>query len=262
MMISARRSFMVAMAVGTAAILMKPGPAKAECSPNAYLGSICMTGMLRFCPDGYADADGGLMEISENGALFSLFSDTYGGDGRTTFALPDLRAFSPVGEGIGHGLTPVEWGDLRGSERHALSIMELPVHSHQADFTPTTTKVDVFIPGQQGNLSVNTQISATTSSGADTSPSATNNTLSAVSGSALLYGPGGGTNVALANLDTTVAGTPTIPPTITIIETVTGGTISLEDTPERQTKYVPNIPPQMAIRYCVAIEGPYPPRPN
>ena len=261
-MISARRSFMVAMALGTAAILMKPEPAKAECSPNAYLGSICMTGMVRFCPGGYADANGGLMSINGNEALFSLFSDIYGGNGRTDFALPDLRAFSPIGAGTGPGLEPVVQGTLRGSERHALSIMELPVHSHQADFTPTTTKVDVFIPGQPGKLSVNTQISATTSSGADATPSATNNTVSSATGAARLYGPGGGTNVALANLDTTVAGTPTIPPTITIIETVTGGIVSLGDTPERQTKYVPNIPPQMDIRYCVAIEGPYPPRPN
>ncbi len=261
MMISARRYLMVAVALGTAAILM-PEPARAECSPDANLGSICMTGMFRFCPRGYADANGGLMSINGNEALFSLFSDIYGGDGRTTFALPDLRAFMPVGAGTGPGLTPVVQGNLRGSERHALSLMELPVHSHQADFTPTTTKVDVFISGQQGNLSVNTQISATTSSGANASPSAANNTLSTVSGTARLYGPGGATNVTLGNLDTIVAGTPAIPPTTTIIKTVMGGFVSLEDTPENQTKYVPNIPPQMAIRYCVAIEGTYPIRPQ
>lgn len=261
MTISARRLFAVVTALGIAAVLM-PAPAKAECTPDAYLGSICMTGMFRYCPNGYADANGKLMDISGNEALFSLFSDIYGGDGRTTFALPDLRAFMPVGAGNGPGLTPVEWGELRGSERHALSVMELPVHSHQADFTPTTTKVDVFIPGQQGNLSVNTQISATTSSGANASPSAANNTLSAVSGTARLYGPGGATNVTLGNMETTVTGAPALPPVTTAVMTVTGGSVSLEDTPESQTKYVPNIPPQMAIRYCVAIEGTYPIRPQ
>ena len=80
-----------------------------------YIGEIFMTG-ANFCPRGTAAADGQLLAISQNQALFSLYGTNYGGDGRTTFGLPDLRGRSPVHAGSGPGLNPVSLGSKGGAE--------------------------------------------------------------------------------------------------------------------------------------------------
>ncbi len=69
--------------------------APAQASDTPYLGEIIMVG-YPFCPYGWAEANGQLLSISQNTALFSLYGTTYGGDGRTTFALPDLRGRAPI----------------------------------------------------------------------------------------------------------------------------------------------------------------------
>lgn len=83
-----------------------------------------------FAPDGWAFCDGSLLPISTNAALFSLLGTTFGGDGRTTFALPDLRGRVPVHAGTGPGLTPRQPGDMLGFETVSLSADELPAHTH------------------------------------------------------------------------------------------------------------------------------------
>jgi microcystin-dependent protein len=75
----------------------------AHAGPDEYLGEIITVG-FNFCPRGTLEADGRLLPISENTALFSLFGTQYGGDGRTTFALPDLRGRTIIGAGQGPGL--------------------------------------------------------------------------------------------------------------------------------------------------------------
>ncbi|KPM25384.1 tail fiber protein [Citromicrobium bathyomarinum] len=80
----------LAAAIGTVAT---SAPVQAAESP--YLGEIIMVG-YPFCPYGWAEANGQLLSISQNTALFSLYGTTYGGDGRTTFALPDLRGRAPI----------------------------------------------------------------------------------------------------------------------------------------------------------------------
>ncbi|ALG61244.1 tail fiber protein [Citromicrobium bathyomarinum] len=79
-----------AAAIGTVATT-----APAQASDTPYLGEIIMVG-YPFCPYGWAEANGQLLSISQNTALFSLYGTTYGGDGRTTFALPDLRGRAPI----------------------------------------------------------------------------------------------------------------------------------------------------------------------
>ena len=78
-----------------------------------------------FAPRGWAFCDGQLLAISQHSALFSLLGTTYGGDGRTTFALPDLRGRVPVHAGNGPGLTPRRLGEKGGSERIVLSRTQL-----------------------------------------------------------------------------------------------------------------------------------------
>ncbi|MEM7574760.1 MAG: tail fiber protein [Bacteroidota bacterium] len=94
-----------------------------------YLGQIIMGGW-NFAPRGTAFCNGQLLSISQNQALFSLLGTTYGGDGRTTFALPDLRGRVPVHFGNGPGLPDVSLGERGGTETNVLNSNQLPAHNH------------------------------------------------------------------------------------------------------------------------------------
>lgn len=83
-----------------------------------------------FAPRDWALCDGQLLAISQYDALFSLLGTTYGGDGRTTFALPDLRSRVPIHYGSGPGLTPRQLGSQGGQEQVTLNTNELPAHTH------------------------------------------------------------------------------------------------------------------------------------
>lgn len=84
-----------------------------------------------FAPRGWAFCDGQLLPISSNSALFSIIGTAYGGDGRTTFALPDLRGRVPMHAGTGAGLTPRQIGQRMGVEDVTLVESQMPVHNHQ-----------------------------------------------------------------------------------------------------------------------------------
>ena len=84
-----------------------------------------------FAPRSWAFCHGQLLPISQNTALFSILGTTYGGDGRTTFGLPDLRGRVPLGVGRGPGLTDRRLGSRSGEENHTLSVNEIPSHGHQ-----------------------------------------------------------------------------------------------------------------------------------
>ncbi len=83
-----------------------------------------------FAPRGWAFCDGQLLAVSQNDALFSLFGTIYGGDGQTTFGLPDLRGRIPIHAGTGPGLSPRRLGSRGGSERETLTVNQLPSHTH------------------------------------------------------------------------------------------------------------------------------------
>ncbi|MDF7801038.1 tail fiber protein [Pontiellaceae bacterium B1224] len=86
-----------------------------------------------FAPRGWALCDGQILPINQNQSLFSLLGTTYGGDGRTTFALPDLRGRVPMHEGQGAGLSNHSLGEKSGFESVALDLSQIPQHTH----TPT-----------------------------------------------------------------------------------------------------------------------------
>src|SRR5438132_4811383 len=132
-----------------------------------------------FAPTGWATCDGQLMPISQNTALFSLLGTFYGGDGKSTFALPNLQGSAPIFWGQGSGLSLYDLGQSGGTENVTLLTSEMPVHSHSlmghmldnADLlTPTSGSVLAkanpgFAYGAAGNL-VQMSTSALTTSGA------------------------------------------------------------------------------------------------
>lgn len=97
-----------------------------------------------FAPRGWALCDGQLLAIASNSALFSILGTTYGGDGRTTFGLPDLRGRAVVHAGHGPGLSSVRLGEKGGAETVTLTVQQLPSHNHTATLhgetaTPTAS---------------------------------------------------------------------------------------------------------------------------
>jgi len=85
---------------------------------------------FNFPPTGWAFCDGQLMPISQNTALFSLLGTTYGGDGKSTFALPDMQGNAPMQPGQGQGLSLRDLGEQSGSDTITLLVSEIPLHSH------------------------------------------------------------------------------------------------------------------------------------
>ncbi|MFC3880797.1 phage tail protein [Algoriphagus namhaensis] len=90
-----------------------------------------------YSPRNWADCSGQLISISQNTALFSILGTTYGGDGRTTFGLPDLRSRVAIGEGTGPGLPSFRIGQRGGLEQVQLNVANLPTHNHTIKVSST-----------------------------------------------------------------------------------------------------------------------------
>ena len=106
-----------------------------------FVGQIIMFGG-NFAIRGYALCDGQLLPISQNQALFSILGTTYGGNGQTTFALPDLCGRAPIHMGHGSGLTPRQLGQTGGSETVTLVTSEMPNHTHELGVQSDTADQD------------------------------------------------------------------------------------------------------------------------
>ena len=96
---------------------------------DQFIGQIQSFG-FNFAPKGWMFCNGQLMSIAQNTALFSLLGTTYGGDGISTFALPNLQGRVPLGFGTGPGLSTYELGEVVGSETVTLTSNQMPAHSH------------------------------------------------------------------------------------------------------------------------------------
>ncbi|MBC8424806.1 phage tail protein [bacterium] len=112
---------------------------------DPFIGEIKIVG-FSFAPNGWAQCDGQLLSIAQNSALFSLFGTYYGGDGRTTFGLPELRGRFPMHYGNGPGLTNRNLGQGGGAESETLSISEMPSHSHGGAVVTSTDEGDRTSP--------------------------------------------------------------------------------------------------------------------
>lgn len=105
-----------------------------------------------FAPRGWAFCQGQLLPISSHTALFSLIGTIYGGDGRTTFALPDLRGRVPVGTGTGPGLSSYSIGSRGGAESVTLTPQQMPAHTHAATSVASASGDEATDASPQGNL--------------------------------------------------------------------------------------------------------------
>ncbi len=245
-MIRHRHAKLAVLAAACAAATALPQGARA-CSDSPYLGSVCMTAAT-YCPRGYAEAGGQSVQISQFSALFALMGNAYGGDGRNTFNLPDLRGRTAAGLGTGPGLPTVVRGQIRGQVSVPSSTLIMPTHSHQAMFVPHgggggtltgTGTVDV-VPGP--------------GTGTNTPASSTTYYLGGVGGRA---SDGPYTTDAPGTDSATVAG---VSVEVDASGLPVGGSVIVQENGGGQA--IPTIPPQLGIRFCVAMEGAFPPRPN
>jgi microcystin-dependent protein len=102
---------------------------QAQAQSQPYIGQIMCAG-FNFAPRGWASMDGQLLSIAQNSALFALLGTTYGGNGQTTFALPDMRGRVMVHTGMGPGLSFRNLGEQGGTENTTLNSANMPPHSH------------------------------------------------------------------------------------------------------------------------------------
>ncbi|QNM98305.1 phage tail protein [Chitinimonas koreensis] len=213
------------------------------CGEDAYIGQICiMAGS--YCPANTVEPQGQLLSINTYQALYSLVGcNTYsGGDCRTTFGIPDLRGRAPVGWGQGPGLTAHPMGQKFGQESVVQTVAMLAAHTHGATYTP----------GGGGTSGSSVQVKARQASGTSDTPQA---------GSML--GQSSTTSSEQVNLY--------LDPTVTSGTDValggvsggggssSGGTVTIATSGGGMP--IPTVPPQIALRYCLVVNGLYPPRP-
>ena len=125
-----RRICCLVTVLALSGLVVLPDVARAQAS-DPFLGQLMLV-PYNFCPRGWAPAEGQILSIAQNTALFSLLGTTYGGNGQTTFALPDLRGRVPISQGQGPGLSPYTQGEESGTEFQTLTINQMPAHTHQA----------------------------------------------------------------------------------------------------------------------------------
>ena len=151
------------------------GTASAQAS-DPFIGQTMCAG-FNFAPRGWAELNGQLLPITQNTALFALLGTQYGGDGVSTFALPDMRGRVLIHAGQGPGLSQREQGESAGSEQVSLNIAQLPAHNHTvipmgstADATlvspaqgvpPTKARTTLYAPGP-GTVAMSSTLTTTT----------------------------------------------------------------------------------------------------
>lgn len=191
---------------------------------DPYIGSVCMTA-VRYCPDGYLDANGQTLQVSQYQALYALIGITYGGSLGKSFNLPNMQGRVPVGVGKSPAGVVLDLGAERGSESVPLTTANLPPHAHNLGASSSVVL----------SVSLNT-------TGNKTAPDATFNKLAA-SGT----GPGAATIWS----DTTTTPAKAVGGSLSGVTDVTG-----------QGSPLTVISPQLALKYCVATTGIWPPMPN
>jgi len=198
-----------------------------SCAAEPYIGSICITA-ASFCPaNTHMAAQGQTLPISQYTTLFSLLGTTYGGNGTTSFALPDMRGRTPVGAGQGPGLQPVKLGQIRGVDYLTLTDQQLPSHNHAATFTGDTVAVKA----------------------------STNNATTAQAGAGDYLASSSALGGTQRYIPATDAGT------TVDLGGVSGGGGTVQVNNNGGSQPFANYSPQQALTYCIAVTGVYPSRP-
>jgi len=204
-----------------------------------------------FAPQGYRFCDGSVMQVQQNAALFAILGTYYGGNGSTTFNLPDLRGRFPLCTNTANPAYPIsQLGQVGGHAATALSVNNLPAHSHTAAFTPTGG-------GTVTPLNVSANLSVSTAAASTATPTLANGN------TAYLANATAGTN--LKGLYTTTApatgSIATIPANTTVTGGtggITGGSVAVGNTGSGVAFDMH--PPYQALNFIIAIEGLFPPR--
>ncbi|HEY8160281.1 MAG TPA: tail fiber protein [Methylobacter sp.] len=227
---------------------------------EAFVGTILPVG-FNFAPRGWAFCNGQLMSISQNTALFSLLGTMYGGDGVSTFGLPDLRGRLIVGsQGDGPGLAPVEQGEKAGTNNTtvisngtatiSLTQANLPSHTHAATLS---------LSGLSATTNINidtTAHGAPPATAAFAAGSTLTSTTAGSGASAAIYLPSGtaqATPVPLSGVTTTVTGSGTV----SNANTGNGTPLTV---PVVSTATISNMQPYLGLNYIIAMEGIFPSR--
>jgi microcystin-dependent protein len=215
---------------------------------DPYLGEI-RNFAFNFAPVGWLQCQGQILPINSNQALFALLGTIYGGNGTTTFGIPDLRGRVPVGVGAGANLANIVQGEIGGQNAVAITIPNLPPHTHIATFTPT---------GGGGAPTVNVNIQGSSSTGTATTPNGNylSGSVNTATGHATpvllpLYSPAPASQTALGN----IAG---VSATISGGGGITGGAVTNASTGSGTP--LPTQPPFIGANYCIATEGIFPSR--
>jgi len=224
--------------------MLSSSPA-AACGPEPYLGEICITA-ASYCPtDNYVLADGRELPVMQNQALFSVIGNMYGGD-NTKFNVPNLLGRLPVG--LGNSGTPgsanLQQGIKIGSDAITLSVVNIPAHSHTATVTAGTASglsASVAIPAV--NATANTDVPGTT---VNLAKPVYPNTTTFADEPVKAYSDATTTPTTLKPFAAPVSGS------ISGLNVVVGPTGS-------GAPFVPR-PPETVLRFCIAINGLYPPR--
>jgi len=233
--------FSTLMITTLAGCLLYLPPARA-CNANPFIAEVCPVA-FNFSPRGWAFAHGQLLAISQNNALFSLVGTIYGGDGRTTFGLPDTRGRVVIGAGQGPGLSSYSVGTNSGSERVSLTVSQIASHNHTAASTVGATTT----------VEVNTQVNTSTASANKGSPTA--NVLAVAPGTNTLY------RSFDANLPLVSMGTGSIEFTLpTPVVTSSSATTTVAASQGGGTSTHENRMPVQAIYWVIALQGVYPSR--
>ncbi|MGE7370695.1 phage tail protein [Neorhizobium sp. NPDC001467] len=256
----------VAAATVSAGVIFFGSPRTAmACGPESYIGSVC-TFASNFCPRDFLPANGAILAISSNSALFALLGTTYGGNGTSTFALPNLQSRSVVGSGQGQGLNPVTLGEPVGQSNATLLAQNLPPHTHPATFNGTGGggSQTVTIPATTGNLAVNTSFQGRVANGAGTiSAGAFFGNGGSGGGGANIYVPSTSTAdpIALGGVSANLTGTAGTPElTFSVNSGITGGTVTVQPNSGGPVPFSIQSP-GLGLTQCILVNGLFPPRP-
>lgn len=205
---------------------------------DPFVGQIMQVG-FSFAPRGWAPCQGQIMSINQNQALFALLGTVYGGNGVSTFGIPDSRGRVFVGQGNGPGLTPIVPGQIGGVNSEVLTILQMPIHNHLATFTPSGGGVSGTLQAMTGAL------------GAETAAPAAGSFLGVANDSSgsvtpTFYVPAGQTGTTPINLGgLSISGS-------------SGGTVTVANSGGSQP--VPVMQPYLGIQTNIALEGVFPSR--
>jgi microcystin-dependent protein len=204
-----------------------------------FVGQIMQVGFT-FAPRGWAPCQGQLISVAQNSALFALLGTNFGGNGQTTFGLPDSRGRVFVGQGNGPGLTPVVIGQLAGVNSEVLTIAQMPIHNHPATFTPSGGAASGTLQAMTGALAAETAAPA-----AGSFLGVANDSSGSVTPT--FYVPAGQAGTTPVNLGG-----------LSITGGAGGGTVTVGNNGGSQP--VPVMQPYLGIQTNIALEGVFPSR--